>query len=256
MTKLWLAVFFAGAVCGSAVAQDGNFTPAPEGQSVKTILADIQTKVNSIQTLNADLEFDRKDDDDKKKKKKKKKQAEGNGFNPAWPEPPDRDIERGPLQISRGIGAYLYLERKKEKEEFVANASSLWKHDIDDKEARHVPASLPVIDNFVSHALKMNVFVAMDEETMKLRGMESVDNVQCWVIEGKSPSKLNMVGVGTKKMKMWIGQQDGIPRIIKVPSEDDTIIRLKNVRLNEPVDLTKFQFSPPADVKTKNIFGF
>lgn len=235
-------------------AQDGNRIPPSDGQTAKSVLADVQARVHSIQTLNADLEFDRKDDDGGKKKKKKKA-AEGSGINPAWPEPPDRDIERGPLSISRGNGAYLFLERKKEKEEFIANPTSLWKHDIDDKEARHIPASWPIVDTFVSNALKMNVFVAMDDGTIKLKGTESVDGVPCWVLQGNSPSRLNMVGVGTKKMQMWVGQADGIPRVIKVPSEEDTIIRLKNVRINQAVDPTRFQFTPPAGVKTKNVFG-
>ncbi len=256
--KIWvMAVTLA--VSSVAVGQDGNLQPPPAGQDAKSVLADIQTRVNSIKTLTANLEFDRKDEDDEKKKaKKKKKKAEGggNGINPEWPEPPGRDVERGPMFISRGLGAYLYLERKKEKEEFIANASSIWKHDIDDEEARHIPASWPVIDTFVANALKMNVFVSMDEGTIKLVGVESVDGVPCWVLEGNSPSKLNMVGIGTKKMKFWVGQQDGIPRVIKVPSEEDTIIRLKNVQLNAPVDTSKFQFTPPAGVETKNILGF
>lgn len=244
---------------GTVAAQDGSLLPPAEGETAKTILAQIQERVNKVQALHATLEFDTKDDDNgKKKKKKKKKQAEAisAGINPAWPEPPGRDIERGPLQISRGTGAYLFLERKEEKEEYVANASSLWKHDIDDKEARLVPTNLPVINTFLGAALAMNIFAALEENTINYQGTENVEGVPCWLLEGKSPSKLSMVGVEQTELKIWVAKQDGIPRMIKVSGEDDSIIRLKNVQLNQPVDVTKYQFTPPAGVETKNILGF
>ncbi len=260
----FLAIGFAAVTMVSvAMAQDGTLVPPAEGQTGKAVLADIQAKVNNIQTLKADLEFDRKDDDEgDKKKKKKKKQKEaaaggnGEGVNPAWPEPVGRDVERGPLEISRGKGAYLYLERKKSKEEFVANPSSLWKHDIDDEEAKHIPASWPVVGDFVGAALKMNVFVALEGDTIKLRGSQGVSGVPCWVLEGKSPSKLSMLGVEQKTLKMWIGKEDGIPRLIEVSGKEDTKIRLKNVQLNAAVDEKRFTFTAPEGTKTENIFGF
>lgn len=260
LIRLLLAVVAIGLSAGVS-AQDGNRVPPAEAETAKAALADIQSRVDKIQTLNASLEFDTKDDDDgkKKKKKKDKKNKEGvtgEGINPAWPEPPGRDLERGPLQISRGSGAYLFLERKGEKEEYIASASSLWKHDIDDKEARLIPTTWPVIDTFLSNALRMNVLVAMEDSTIKLQGSENVDGVPCWILEGSSPSKLSMVGVEQTTLKFWVAKTDGIPRIIKVSGEDDSIIRLKNVRLNEAVDATKYQFTPPAGVETKNIIGF
>lgn len=253
-----LVVAYAIGASALAVAQEEKITAPAAGQTVATVLADIQGKVDKIQTLKADLEFDRKDKDDKKNKKKKKdkKDKGATGINPEWPEPLGRDVERGPLEISRGAGARAVLERKTSKEMFVANSSVLWKYDVDDKEARKIPANWPVIDKYVSNALKMNVFVAMDEDTLKLRGTEVVDGVDCWVLDGKSPSSLGTLGVESTKMKVWIGKQDGIPRVIRVPSEKDTIIRLKNVKLNQPVDASQFNLTPPADVEVKNIFGF
>lgn len=256
--RIILVAALISVLCVTSMAQDGSRLPPAPGETAKTVLAEIQARVDKLQTLNATLEFDTKDDDSKKKKKKKKKKQEeaAAGINPAWPEPPGRDIERGPLQISRGAGAYLYLERKGEKEEYVANASSLWKHDIDDKEARLIPTNLPVINTFLSAALSMNVFAAMEESTIKYQGSENVDGVPCWLLEGSSPSKLSMVGVEQTNLKIWSAKQDGIPRMIKVSGEDDSIIRLKDVRLNGPVDVTKYQFTPPAGVETKNILGF
>ncbi len=252
-----LCAFAMLALSANCLAQDGNRIPPGENETAKFILAEIQTRVDKIQTLNATLEFDQKDEDKGKKKKKKKNQvAGGNGLNTAWPEPPGRDVERGPLQISRGAGAYLYLERKKEKEEYIANPSSLWKHDIDDKEARLVPTNWPVIETFLSNALRMNVFVAMEESTIKFEGTENVGGVPCWLLVGSSPSKLSMVGVKQRTLKIWVSKQDGIPRLIKISGEDDSIIRLLNVRLNQPVDVDKYKFSPPEGVETKNILGF
>jgi len=233
-------------------AQDGQLTPPPEGTGVKTVLSDIQAKVNQVQSLKATMEFDRKDEDEDKKKKKDKPKNP----NPAWPEPAGRDVERGPMEISRGTGAYLKLERKNEQAQYVANSASIWKYDVDDKEAQHIPSNWPVISDYVTNALRMNIFVAMDEDTLKLKGSQPVDGLDCWVIEGKSPSNLKVVGVDSVKLKLWVCKQDGIPRMIKVPSEKDSIIRLKDVQLNVPVDGSKFSFSPPSGVETKNIFGF
>lgn len=252
MTWTWMIVF--AVFTQDLMAQDGNLVKPVDGVSVQSVLTDIQARVDNIQSLTADMEFD-EEDDSKKKKKKKKKDGDQAGVNPAWPEPPGRDIERGPLMIQRGVGAYLYLERKKDKAEYIANSSTIWKHDIKDKEARHIPASWPVISTFVTNALVMNVFVAMESDTVKLLGTESVDGEPCWVLEGQSPSRLK-VAVGQTKLKFWISQRDGIPRIIRVPKENDAIIRLKNVRINVPVDVAKFSFTPPAGVKTKNILGF
>ena len=241
-------------ITGLACGQDGNLQPPAAGETAQGALADIQSKVDKIQTLTANLEFDRKDEDDKKKKKKKANKPANP--NPAWPEPPGRDVERGPLAISRGAGAKVTLERKESKEVFVANSSDIWKYDVDDKEAQHIPASWPVIDKYVSNALRMNIFVAMDPETLKLKGTESINGVPCWVIEGKSPSTLGSLGADPTKMKLWISKEDGIPRLISVPSEKDTKIWLKDVKLNQPVDASQFQFTVPAGVETKNIFGF
>lgn len=240
-------------------AQDGPLTPPAQGQTVQSVLADIQQRVDKVQTLKANMEFDRKDEDAGKKKKKKKKEAadnKGDGVNPKWPEPEGRDVERGPLEISRGTGARVYLQRKKEEEVFVANSSSLWKHDIDDKEAKHIPTSWPVVDTFVSNALRMNVFVAMEQDTIKLRGSQNVNGMPCWALEGKSPSKLSMLGMEAVNLKIWIGKEDGIPRLIKVSGEDDTAIRLNDVQLNVPISADRFQYTLPAGVKTENIFGF
>jgi outer membrane lipoprotein-sorting protein len=243
----------------SAFAQDGNLTPPAAGETATKVLADIQAKVNAVQSMQATLEFDEKDEDDDKKKKKKKKNSEPEkpqSVNPKWPEPPGRDVERGPLFIQRRVGAYLRLQRKEDVAEYVANGASIWKYDHKDKEARHIPANWPVVDTYISNALVMNVFVAMEPDTIKLLGSENVAGTPCWVMEGKSPSKLTMLGVEQVKLKIWVGKADGIPRIIKAPGEDDVIIRLLDLRLNQPVDASKFNFTPPAGVKTKNVFGF
>lgn len=260
--RIMVIIAIATAVSGPpAFAQTGDVTPPAEGQNTKSILADIQAKVNGIQTLHADLEMDEKEDEKKQKKRKKKLAESGDtetkpAVNPKWPEPEGRDVERGPLVIERGVGAYAKLERKGKALEYIANASRIWKYDHKDKVAQLVPSNWPVVDTYVSNALKMNVFVAMDPDTLKYRGTETLNGVPCWVIDGKSPSRLGVLGVEQVKMKLWIGQADGIPRVIKMPGKKDRIIRLNNVRLNAPVDRSVFEFSPPSGVKTKNIFGF
>jgi len=240
---------------GVVFSQDGELIPPSAGETPASVLAQVQAKVSGIQTLKADLEFDRKGDKPKKNKKKKKIN-EDKPVQVKWDEPEGREVERGPLEIAKGQGARLFLERKKSQELFVANGSTIWKHDIDDKEARHIPANWPIIDTFVANALKINVFVAMDSDTLKLRGAQKVNGTECWLLEGKSPSKLAVVGVESTKMKIWVGKEDGIPRLISVPSENDTMIRLKNIKLNVPIDAGRFSYTPPSGVEIKNILGF
>lgn len=240
-------------IAATVMAQGENIAPPAQGQTPQAVLSDIQSKINGLQSMSATLEFDEKDDD------KPKKDENGQiiqRINPHWPEPPGRDVERGPIMIQRGVGAYCMLERKKDKAEYIANSSTIWKYDHKDKEARRVPSNWPIIDTFAQNALRMNVFVAMEPDSLKLLGTETIDGIPCWIIQGKSPSKLGLVGADQVKLKMWIGQADGIPRAIRVPGKDDLIIRLRHVVLNQPVDTSKFQFTPPSGVKVKNILGF
>jgi len=273
--KLFGIMAMAGALVILPGAKSETITPPAQNETVKSVLSQIQARVNAVSSMHADLEYDQKDKGSSSKKKKNKdskksdekatadeEQADeqekdsGAGRNMGWPEPEGRDVERGPIIIKRGVGAYLKLERKKKVIEYIANSSQLWKYDHKHKEARLVPSSWPIVNTFVQNALQMNVFVAMDSDTIKYRGTETIDGVPCWVLEGKSPSKLAMVGAEQVKLKLWISQTDGIPRMIKVPGKDDSIIRLKNVQTNVAVDESKFSFTPPAGVKTKNILGF
>lgn len=245
--RLFLALLI---VCtGSLIfAQEGPLQPPQSGETVQSVLQAIQSRVNTVQTMQALLEYDEKDSD--------KAKDGGPAINPDWPEPPGRDVERGPVIIKRNVGAYLKLQRKKKVEEFVANNSRLWKYEHRKKQAKYVPSNWPVVNTFVTSALVMNVFVAMDDKTVKYLGTQMVEGEPCWVLEGRSPSKLSLVGVKQIRLKLWIGQQDGIPRLIHTPGKDDLYIRLKNVTINQPVDESIFQFAPPGNVKVKNIFGF
>lgn len=245
-----LAVMAFSVVIASGYAQ-GPLVPPVAGQDAKSVLQAIQERINGVQTMQATLEYDEKDDD------KVKLAADGTPImNPDWPEPPGRDVERGPIFIRRNVGAYLMVQRKDKIEEFVANGDRLWKYEHKKKAAKFVPSNWPVVNTFVSNALVMNAFVSMDTNSIKYLGTQSVEGEPCWVLEGRSPSKLSMVGVKQIKLKIWAAQSDGIPRLIHTPGKDDLYIRLKNVTINQPVDESKFQFTPPSGVKVKNIFGF
>lgn len=223
-------------------------------ETAQSALTQVQGNVNKIQTLIADIEMDR----ERKEKKKKTKKDDPNktpGPFAGW-EPEGRYIKRGPLVISRNTGAHLILKRKNSTDEYIANKSTLWSYDHGDKEARYIPTSLPVLKGLISAAYSLDVFSALDSSTLKLIGTQDIDGVPCWVIQGKSPSTLSMVGIEAVTLRVWVSKTDGIPRQIKIPSNEDMIIRVRNIKLNEPVDPSKFNWSLPSGVKGKNIFGF
>jgi len=243
-------------------AQQSAVTPPAEGQTATKALHQIQENVNKIQSLKATLEMDKKDKHDSKKDKKKKKSdgkadadAKAPGKYAGW-EPEGRRVRRGPMEIQRGHGAWLSLQRKDSVEEYIANATTLWTYDHGDKEAHFIPTSMPVVTSFVDAAFKLNVFVALEPDSIKLKGTQTIDGEPCWVIEGKSPKKLEVAGIDQTKIRIYISQRDGVPREIRVPSIDDTVIRLKNILINTPINPSRYNWTPPPGVKTKNIFGF
>lgn len=207
---------------------------APEtSHSLAIALADIQANVAKTNTLSCTLELSKKRD---------KKTG--------------RKTRVGPLELLRGQGARLVLTRKGETDEYIANEKIIWVYDVKRREAKYIPTDLPIIGYFVQEALKLNVLPALDAETMKLKGTESVDGEPCWVIEGKSPNKLRAVGVSPSVVRVWVSRKDGIPRMIKVPVASDCTIRLHDIAINVPVAKSRFDWTPPSNVKTKNIFGF
>jgi outer membrane lipoprotein-sorting protein len=58
------------------------------------------------------------------------------------------------------------------------------------------------------------------------------------------------------KIRVWISKNDGLPRMISVPDEGDLLIILRNIKTNVAISDSRFQWSPPPGMKTKNIFGF
>ncbi|MGI8907730.1 MAG: LolA family protein [Candidatus Sumerlaeaceae bacterium] len=218
-------------------------------ETVQAVLQQIQSNVDQVRTLTAELSMSKV----KETKEKAKKKAEKTGTAPRAPK---RTVKSGPMEISRSQGARVSLTHKDETDEYVANNQTLWVYDHKAREAQYIPTSLPFISGFVDAAMKMNVFAAMDTETIKNKGSQDVDGESCWVLEGKSPDKLKLAGVDPVKMRFWISKKDGIPRRISIPDEKDLVISLKNVQVNSPVTESRFNFTPPAGVTQKNLFGF
>ena len=169
---------------------------------------------------------------------------------------PTRKVYSGTLQIARDQGGRLVLTRKGSTDEYIASSRIIWSYDHKHKEARFIPASTPVVGTFVQEALRLNVFMSVDEGTLQLLGCEPVENEACWVLQGKSPARLKKVGVPISTILVWVSKSTGLPRKIRIPDEKDTTVVLRDFRTNEPVDPRQFQWSPPKGVKQKNIFGF
>jgi outer membrane lipoprotein-sorting protein len=228
----------------------GEHQKKAEGETIQSVLQQIQSNVDRVQTLRADLAMSKAKDKDKKEKKKQK------AADPAASASPQRSVKTGPMEISRGQGARLSVTRKDETDEYIANPQILWVYDHKAKEAQYIPTSLPFISGFVTAAMNMNVFAAMENDSIKNKGSQDVDGEPCWVLEGKSPDKLSMAGVQQYKMRFWISKRDGIPRRIGIPDQKDLVISLTNVQVNGKVDPSRFQFTPPEGVTQKNLFGF
>ncbi len=206
-------------------------TPPGSGETLAVVRGEILNRLAKIQSLKADVELSRKD----------KK---------------GRRIKTGPLELARQAGGRVALTRKDKTEEYIASPVQIWSYDHHDKEAQYIPTGLPVISNFVQSAMALDMLLAMDQKTMSFLGNSGAEGEPCWVIEGKSPDTLKMLGVPVVKMRVWIAKKDGIPRRISMPKEKDTLVLLRHIHVNAPVNTGQFQWTPPRGVKTKNIFGF
>jgi outer membrane lipoprotein-sorting protein len=167
-----------------------------------------------------------------------------------------RKVEKGPLELARGIGARVSLSRKGQTREYIANQKVLWSYDHNDKEAQFIPTSMPVVGASVQDAMRLNAFFAMAPDTIRYRGSQEVEGDDCWVLTGKSPTTLESLGVPSVKVRVWVAKKDGVPRKIQLPDESDLVIMLRSVSVNPGVPASRFEWSPPSGVKTKNIFGF
>lgn len=218
---------------GRASGADNPPASAPQpGESLASVRGQVQAMVARIQTLQCELELSQQ-----KSKKKRKTKV-------------------GPMEIARGIGARLTLTRKSSTDEYIANEKIIWVYDHKDAEAKYIPTELPIINYFVNEALRLNVFLSVDEDTLKFRGSQGVEGEPCWVLEGSSPRRLQVVGVPVSKVLVWVSKNDGIPRKISLPHEEKTIIMLRDIKLNSAVAPARFSWDPPSGVKTKNVLGF
>jgi outer membrane lipoprotein-sorting protein len=215
------------------IPEKSDFCPPTTTETIGSVRTSIQKVVDDIRTLRCDLELSKKP-----------------------PKKHSRQTKRGPMVLAREQGAHLSLTRKTKTNEYNANYDTIWVYDHKDKEAKYIPTSLPIIRFFVGEALKLNVFLSVDEDTLKLLGSETIAGEPCYVFEGKSPRKLRLVGVPVSDVKVWVSKNDGVPRKITLPHEDDIIIRLNNVIVNKPIKPGQFEWKPPKGVESKNIFGF
>jgi outer membrane lipoprotein-sorting protein len=164
-----------------------------------------------------------------------------------------RKVYTGPLVISKGKGGRVILTRKGETEEYIANATELWSYDHKKNEATVLPVNSPVLGFFVAEALKFNAFLAMEEKSMEFLGYQETNGELCWVVQGKSPSRLRLLGVPIRKLRVWVSPRDGLPREINIPEEKDLTIVIRNIELNPPVDAHEFEWQSPPGVKVRRL---
>ncbi|MCX7626742.1 MAG: hypothetical protein N2Z21_11125 [Candidatus Sumerlaeaceae bacterium] len=163
-----------------------------------------------------------------------------------------RKVYSGHLVIARGKGGRVILSRKGETEEYLANARELWSYDHKKREAIVLPVNSPILGFFVAEALNFNAFLAIEEKTLQFLGYQTTNGELCWVFEGKSPSRLRLLGVPVRKLRVWVSPKDGLPREIKIPEEKDLTIILRNLELNQAIKPDEFEWKSPEGVKVKN----
>ncbi len=207
-----------------------------KGTKLSDVQADMNAKLAGVTTFQADIQM----------LKKRGKKSPGGAIWRIW---------EGPLALTRNVGGHVTLTRKGETEEYTANRQVIWSYDAPHKEAQFIPTSTPVIGTFVEEAMRLNVFFSADPDTIKLRASQENEGEDCWVLEGKSPSRLKMLGVPENRIRVWVAKRDGLPRKIQLPDNEDFTILLRNIRVNENIPTSRYQFTPPEGVKTKNIFG-
>ncbi|MCX7716818.1 MAG: hypothetical protein N2111_00220 [Candidatus Sumerlaeaceae bacterium] len=208
--------------------------PPADGDSLDRVRAVMQRSLASLDSVVCEIE----------KSKARKEKGRRRYFH-------------GQVEIQRGSGGRVSLTRKGNTDEYVANDRVIWSIDHNKKQAQFIPASTPVVGQYVREALNFNIFLALDEDTLRLRGSQTIEGEDCWLVDGKSPRSLARTGVPVSKVRVWIAKSDGLPRMIHIPDdEDDQLIILRNIKTNLRIDSERFQWSPPKGMKTKNIFGF
>lgn len=208
--------------------------PPEDGESLDRVRAVMQRSIATLDSVVCDVE------------KSKARKEKGR-----------RRYYHGKIEIQRGSGGRVSLTRKGNTDEYVANDKVIWSIDHNKNEAQFIPASTPVVGQYVREALDFNIFMALDADTMRLRGSQLVVGEDCWLVDGKSPRNLARSGVPVSKVRVWIAKSDGLPRMVHVPDdEDDQLIVLRNIGPNATISPARFQWSPPKGTKTKNIFGF
>lgn len=235
------ATLLAAVLCcavATGLAQLAAETPSlrrlPLGDTnVDRVRAQIARQVSQIRTMSCDVTLSKKRD-----------------------KKPTRKVSTGTLELERDVGAYVSLTRKGETEEYFVTRDMIWAYDHKDKEAQYIPTNTPLIGYFVKEAMGLNILLALDEDTVALRGAVEIDGEACWMLEGKSPRKLEIVGVPPSKVRVWVSQRDGVPRLIKIPDKAESLITMRSVVINQSVDSSRFQFTPPRGVRTVNILGF
>lgn len=244
---LWWASASWPAFGAEALSEQYAFTPSPQeliqptthtvlerptSETLEQAMALIASKLEKVQTIHCRVHMSKKRD-----------------------KKPTRKVHVGPLVIARERGGRVVLTRKGQTEEYIANARELWSIDYRKKEALVLPVRSPIIGYFVEQALRFNAFLAMDENTIELVGRQATNGEPCWVFEGRSPSRLRLVGVPVRTMRVWVSIRDGLPREIRIPQEKDLTIVLSDIVTNVPVADDEFVWKPRPEIRVKKILG-
>lgn len=209
-------------------------TPPAAGETADSVRNALSTSLGRVQTAEAELEMHQRD------KKRNKPRHKG-----------------GTILLARSRGAKIDLtDQKGRREEFHADGDVIHAYDAKDKEVTRISTGLPVVRDFAAAAMKLDVLRALTGSALALKGTATVDGEPCWVMEGRSPADLKLVGVPVVKMTVYAAKADGLPRRILIPEERGLELAFRGVRVNQPMPPDRLAWKKPKGAKEKGILGF
>ena len=216
------------------VVLPADFTPAAPADSADQVRAAFDRRIASIRSISFKVTIS---------SKRKKR-------------PPDRDLQVGTVEVVRGYGARAVLLEDDKMDEYVVNPETIWSIDHHRKEAQFIPTSIPVFGRYVRGGVALDYQLAFKDDSMRLLGSQPVDGEPCWILQAKTTDAFETFGLESYRVRIWISKNDSLPRKVQIPKSKDTIVTLTDLRVNGDIPRSRCDWSPPAGMKTKNIFGF
>ncbi|MCX7625595.1 MAG: hypothetical protein N2Z21_05225 [Candidatus Sumerlaeaceae bacterium] len=114
-----------------------------------------------------------------------------------------------------------------------------------------------VAAEFKKPVAELNPLFALDERSLRLKGVEELAGEKVYHFEGTTTTQFLQGGKPvTIRIEAWVGAEDGLPRKTIERWEDRTGTTIyKNLRLRDDITSADFQFQPPQGVTVVELGG-